>query len=359
MTLAFRSVAMGAAALAGLALVKPAYADTVSTQQLSLLTQFNAIVLGNLTDSSDINGRAFVGGNLTGSLNVGRQGDVTASPYNTLTVDGSVNDGAANANNWVNINQGGFSVGGNARNINDNGGVKGTTSTAGGNVGNINLSGGALQVGGAKNGNVNNATVTYGAQVSTNPVPVSTFATLSTLSKTLSGMATSGSIAMNGNVATFTATPGTTGTAVFDVDASVAALIFSADRFQFDLGTATSAIINVEDAGSITDDTNYSGVAQDLLWNFIGTTNIAFDREFAGTVLAPDADVTNTSPIDGTLVAANATLNSEIHSAPFTGTLPDGSTPTTPVPEPASAAVVLAGVGMLAVLRRRGAPQSG
>lgn len=349
-TLRSAALGLGVVAITGLALAKPAHADAISAQQLSLLDQFNLIVLGNIAGSADVEGRAFAGGNVSGSFTNGlTPGDVNPSPagYNTLTVDGNVSG-------TININNGGFTVGGNAANINANSSA-GTVNQVGGSVANISLNGGSLQYGGSASGNFNlngGATKTQVAGLSTNPLPVNTFATLSTLSLTLNGLTPTSTAAVNGNVAVFNAVAGANGQAVFDISASLAAQIFSAASFQFNLGTATSAIINVDDAGSITDTTNFNGTAisQDLLWNFVGATSINFDTEFAGTVLATTANVTNSGPIDGTLVAANATLNGEVHSHPFDGTLPDGGVP---VPEPASGALIVVGLGALAMLRRQ------
>jgi choice-of-anchor A domain-containing protein len=351
-TLRSAALGLGVIAVAGLAVAGPARADVVSAQQLSLLDQFNLVVLGNLNDSADVEGRAFVGGNVSGSFTNGlTPGDITPSPagYNTLTVDGNVSG-------QVNINNGGFTVGGNAANINANH-SGGTVSQVGGNVANINLNGGALHYGGNASGNINlngGATKAQVAGLSTNPLPVSTFNTLSALSLTLNGLtATSTAFVDGGNHAIFNAVAGANGQAVFNISASLAAQIFSAASFQFNLGTATSVIINVDDSGTINDTANFNGtaIAQNLLWNFVGTQDINFGTEFAGTVLATNATVTNSGPIDGTLVAANANLNGEVHSHPYDGTLPDPGG--VPVPEPASGAVILVGLGALTMLRRR------
>jgi len=66
--------------------------------------------------------------------------------------------------------------------------------------------------------------------------------------------------------------------------------------------------------------------------------------------LAPLAAVTNDAPIDGTLVANSETGNGELHSDPYTGTLPGGSRY---VPEPASLGILGIGLAGLAAVRRR------
>jgi choice-of-anchor A domain-containing protein len=329
-----------------------ARADAVSAQQLSLLQQFNLIDLGNLQTSSDIEGRAFVAGNVSGnSFSMGFAGKVTASPagYNTLIVDGNATGGG------INIGTGGFTVGGNANSLEANS-TAGAVSTVGGNVtGNTAVNGGTLQYGGSLSGNFNGSgSRTHVAGLSSDPLPASTFAPLQGLSTTLAGLAPSGTVSMVSGTATFDAAPGTSGDAVFDVDAGVAAQIFDANSFAFDLGTATGAVINITGADTITDMTNFndSSLAPSLLWNFVGTTNLDLDREFNGTILADDATVTNETQINGTLLAANANLDGELHSAPYTGSLPDGGS-SQPVPEPAAGAVL--GIGLLGLLAvRRG-----
>jgi hypothetical protein len=130
----------------------------------------------------------------------------------------------------------------------------------------------------------------------------------------------------------------------------------------FNLDGATSVIINVNvgncvskvcafSPGSLNFVQGPTDYASVVLWNFVNATSLDFTNEFVGSVLAPDAAVTNSSPIDGTLVAASDTSSStgELHSYSYTGLFPGA----TPAPEPASLALIGTGIAGLAAVRRR------
>jgi hypothetical protein len=110
---------------------------------------------------------------------------------------------------------------------------------------------------------------------------------------------------------------------------------------------------------------NPTGYASSVLWNFVNATGLSFAGEIGGSILAPLAAVTNSDAIDGTLVAASYAGNGELHSHPYTGTLPDGTTTplVTPffagpansftVPEPGSLMLLAFGFAALGAARGR------
>jgi PEP-CTERM motif len=87
-----------------------------------------------------------------------------------------------------------------------------------------------------------------------------------------------------------------------------------------------------------------------VIWNFENATAVNV-KSLHGAVLAGDASVTNSSPMEGFLYAKNFTGGGELHDFPFDGTVPGT------VPEPSTWAMMatgFAGLGFLC-LRRRGA----
>jgi choice-of-anchor A domain-containing protein len=144
------------------------------------------------------------------------------------------------------------------------------------------------------------------------------------------------------------------GVAVFDISASE--LETSNSNISFTNETsATTIIINVT-GGSFSENsgTNFNGdtyLAEHVIWNFGNAPTVSVKQWF-GAVLAGDATVTNSSPINGFLYAENFTGGGELHDFPFQGNLPGA------VPEPstwAMMAIGFAGLGFLGLPRRKAA----
>lgn len=117
--------------------------------------------------------------------------------------------------------------------------------------------------------------------------------------------------------------------------------------FYVDLNGRTGAIFNVSGT-SYNQSANFQqsiDTARDVIWNFTDATDLSF-TQWGGTILAPRATVTNSSPIEGSLFAASFNGNGEVHAQLFRQELPNAS-----VPEPTSALLIAGGVAALVALR--------
>lgn len=137
---------LGGAALAMSA--GPALAAPLSA--LDIFKQFNVVTFGNFTSSADVEGRALIGGNMTGGATFDlRPASAAASSFSALTVYGNETSGGS----FNVLNGGGVAIGGsNAGNFSLTGG--GNVTVGGSNSGTLNASSGsgAVVVGGGNSG---------------------------------------------------------------------------------------------------------------------------------------------------------------------------------------------------------------
>lgn len=368
-----RTLALACCAALSLA-AAPAMAEPVSAN--AILDSYNLIVFGDLTSSSEVDGKTFVSGNVTGGNYGGHYSQLPVDDTPTLTVGGDLKGninmdgpgltvGGNIATQNLNLNKGGdMKVGGNlTSNLNANFNGNGTLYAKGSvtNNANVNVNGGSAYLGGSVqsgNLNVNGGTKNLNSSVPATVVPdvaaeaATIKETLTTYSSYLSNLVSNSTTSGSGKV-TFDATPGADGVAVFNISNAVA-FFQNANEFQFNLNGAKSIVINVTGAANslITIAANFlASIATDLadntVWNFIDATNIVIDRQFGGSILALLAHVTNNGNIEGTLVAGKVTQNAEIH---YNGgkNLP----PVTKTPIPAALPLFAAALGGLAYARR-------
>ncbi len=394
-----------------------------------IFAQFNAVIFGDFTTSSEVGGRVAVGGTVNGGGNYDfAPNDAAPSSFAALSVYGSITSGgtynvngsggiaiAGSNNATFNLNTAGpvyvggnnsgaitgatgnvTIVGANLNNLTTNGGavysggnagritVNGSPATIamngdnagtlqvnangstlalnGSNTGTIGLNNGTiLYTGGLGSGNLNNDTLNHVAGLTLSPPasPLGSFAStfqqpLTQLSTQLAGLAANSSTTLvNGNLI-FTGHPDSAGVATFTINSSQ---FIGASSITLNINGATSAIINVNVDSCVsgvcafnpTVNFNDTGYAPVLLWNFVNATNLNFTTEFGGSILAPHAAITGSSPIDGTVVAASLSTTSELHSYAYTGTLPDP----VPVPEPVGLAVFATGLAGAVFARRK------
>lgn len=309
--------AFWAAPLVVLPLLAPSSADAAAILNSDLLTQFNAIV-GDFKTTSETEGAVIIGGKLSG---------------NSATLDAHSIHPGGTASGFADVN------------------VYGTTSGGPYNVNNLHVKVGTAQGSATFSG----GTATYNA---TFPASYATISgQLKSLSTDLSKLSSTSGSSLTNSV--FIAAP-VGGVAVLDITGSQ---LTSLNNPSFQLNGAKLLIINV-DASTYTAGNginfNDANIGSKILWNFYDATSLAFNVEFGGTILAPNAAVTNGSPIDGTLFASSYAGNGELHYVPLSNaTYLDkiGA-----VPEPSTWAMLIIGfatVGTLAYRRRdRSAPSA-
>lgn len=341
-----------AAVAAGLAL--PAWAGS-QPLGLDALSAYNLIVLGNLNSSSEVEGRTFVGGDLTGnSSNYLISSSVPPSTSNVpgLTVVGNVIGGTKNLNN-------------------------GSGALVGGNVSSgFNLNGPAqsVQVGGTiSNTNVNQNTVVSGLGTS-NPAFVqgltqygSAMGTSMTgLSQQLAQLGTTATVAMNGSTGVFNVPTAGGNPTVFNLTASQLA---GMSAIQFNTNGANLVVVNVT-GDPINLNQNFLGGTNNLgtsvIWNFPNAKTLNLTTAWGGSVIAPYAAATTANYIQGSAVFASLNQNGEMHIGTFANTYPFPSSPigtsssstssssgSTSIPEPGMIALFAGAVLALAWGRRR------
>jgi choice-of-anchor A domain-containing protein len=295
----------------------PAHAAVLTAEDI--LKQFNAVVANNFSTNSDVEGR-LVAGNINngGSSTFYEKPNPLSSPssfqgVNALTIQSC-----------------------HGCNVDNGGGVNFTTS----NAGTFNLNGG---------GSVSQNNPSFTMSEFTTP--------LDALQAKLAGMiANSNFSSPNNNSLVFDVTPDASGTAVFDMTAAELAGA-PGDNYNITFANETSAstiVINV--TGSFTEGggENFNGdsyLDSHVIWNFEDATGVNV-KSWHGAVLAGDASVTNSSPIEGFLYAKNFTGGGELHDFPFDGNVPGA------VPEPSTWAMMalgFAGLGFLGLRRRKAA----
>lgn len=314
------------------------------------LREWNLIVLGDLKSSSEVEGRTFVGGDLTGNSSNYQIRTPAPSPTGQpgLTVVGNVTGGVKNLNNGS-----GAIVGGNVDSgFNLNGAAQ--TVKVGGTISNTNINQNIVQSGlAASDPSFASALATQGSVLA---------GSMKELSATLGGLSANSQVGISGNRATFNASPNADGLAIFSISAADLDRI---GEIAFNLNGADTAIVNVSGA-AITLNDNFlggtAGLGEHVIWNFGDAQSLDLTTSWGGSVLAPWAAANTRNYIQGSAVFGSLNQDGEMHLGTYKGgynppsTTPGGSSGGTPVPEASTWLLFLLGIGGLfgiTRLRRR------
>lgn len=274
------------------------------------MSEWNLIVRNNLVTTSEVDGSALIGGNLTGTSNYAVQG-VTATNGDGLAIAGDIGAGIN-----VQINDGGnLRIGGTA-------------------FGAVNLNGGGVVI--------NDAGVS--GMVS------SAFAQMSAASAYLSSLPANGSLSGAGAL---TASPAMIGGQLVAVYNLMQSDFDGLGQLTLAIGAADSVIINVmADMNGEIDLIAPPNILSDfsqanssrILWNFFDADIVNINNSFSGALLAPGADLRlSGGGINGSVVVDNISqMDAEIRRFNYTGF----------IPAPGAAATMLLG-GLVAARRRR------
>lgn len=341
-----------AAAIVATASTPPAFAQSKAITGIDALREWNLVVLGNLDSSSEVEGRTFVGGNLTGnSSNYGVRAAASPNSQPGLTVVGNVNGGHKNLNNGS-----GAVVGGNVTSgFNLNG--PNQTVKVGGMINNTNVNQNRVL------SNLDHSDPAFGLGLQQQKAELKS--SMGSLSFEMGTLKSNSQLTVQGNRGTFTAQPNAQGLAVFNI---TAADLDKIGEIQFNLGGADTAIVNVS-GRSITLNDNFLGGTNNLgervIWNFSEAENLKLTTAWGGSVLAPLADAETRNYIQGSAVFGNLKQNGAMHIGTFKGgytTSPSGGSGggdsstgggATPIPEPGMFGLFGLGVGGLILWRRR------
>lgn len=344
------------------------------------MREINLIVLGDLKQNNqNVEGKTFVGGDLSGGGQYGtgsQRGRQAQSDRATLTVVGNVTGNGIKLHNGVNGGTGtigapaGVQVGGNlsaGMDMNS----RDASVQVGGDVRNINgSSGSTIEAGGNRQGYLN----ANGAQIATgkgqgfadqlvsglSAEQAKLAADLSATSAALAALGSTdgNSIASAYGRTTFTAVDDGRGFSVFTLSDD----IFRSTEFDLKVSDPSLTIIfNITGSGHYDWNANSIGgmnwtMADNIIWNFSDAEVLNLNRAMFGSVLAPNAVVTNLNQLTGSIVAAEMRQKGQVMLGSFDGdmdALGGAFGGAGAVPEPATWGMMIAGFGLVGAVMRR------
>ncbi|MGR3322076.1 MAG: collagen-binding domain-containing protein [Pseudooceanicola sp.] len=319
------------AALAAAALAAPVAAAPLSVHDL--LTQYNAVSLGDLRSSQHIEGRVYVGGNLTGAnISAAYAAPLPASSHPDIVVRGDATIGTLNG-------RGDVVIGGDAS-------------------ANVEPSGGpiSVRVGGSFTGRDNTGSVDAnqaGTAGFAESFPDVDADTIKATSAFLGGLSGQGFTASDPNNKAFDTLGNAVASEGAGWDAARVTVYhttmaeLASGGFSSNVASDETLIINVSGTSG-----NFGlnglgdkSVSRNILFNFYEATDLNLNTAVWGSILAPFAHVTGFGgSTEGSVIAGSIHQNNgQIHLQPFGGDLP--GMPQVPLP----AGIVLLGTALLGI----------
>ena len=301
---------------------------------------YSAFVFGNMTASSDTWGSVAVGGNATysGGYNI----KAATVGGNALVVGGNFSQNSSSIN-------GNVVVGGTADYSNPS--ISGSLTAQ-----NVGLTGGGSVSGGVKYYASYNPAISYIGgvpQSGTLTLPVNFSAAQTALTGLSNSLANSGPVqSASAQYGTLTLTGSSSVLDVFDI---TAALLSSVNTIDLAVTGSPTVVVNVNGAAPTIGGGTNGFQASNTIWNFYNATTLSVSGiQLPGTVLAPNASLTFSGQIDGSVIVDNYNGGGEIDPGQFAGTIPAGG----PLPAPSTWALLFCGglgLGGLALCRRKAA----
>ncbi len=322
----------------------PSHAAPISAEDL--LETYNGVTSGNFNSNQEVEGRLYVGGNLTGNTIQTGFVALQPGPAQNVVIKGNTTIGKISG-------KGEIVIGGNGNNT--------TLEESGGNL--------TAFIGGTYSG-VHNQVDVFTNQ--SGPVFEAKFpdidfpglAAYSTYLSTLTGALWN---TPDPNNRVLVSSPNAVQSEGTNWIASRVTVLFAT---MAQLATGSLSVSGLDSDETII--VNVSGTsgtwqlngvgdakskAKNILWNFYEATSLSVNSAIIGSVLAPNAAMSGFSgSTEGSVIAKSIDLsNGELHYQPFAGDLPDQPSvnpPPAPVPLPAGLPLLLAALGGLALVRR-------
>ncbi|MGB3509685.1 MAG: choice-of-anchor A family protein [Microcoleaceae cyanobacterium] len=287
------------------------------------LGDYNLVVFEDLQSNSEVEGNAFIGGNLSGSssnycIKCNSGGNFQPFDGVGLKVVGNIEGNPKQVNNGADLQ-----YGGNLNSI-------------------VNMNGGGSK-------SQNSALATEFGQLKN---------FLTNTSSELSNLGANSTVVIPGQQ------PGAVkfnssgdDIAVFNIDASQ---LFSnkTQQIELNLNGSESAVINVSGTsanwtqGNIVGGFTGDSIQQKVLWNFYEAETLNFNNALHGSLLAPLAHLTNQTEMEGSIVVKSFNQRGEVHLPVFTGKLPKKEIPAEEVPEPSFMLAAALGLGFISKFKR-------